>query len=452
MITTTISVRGAWRYEGPSLHARGLLTPGVPVRLEPEPENPHDSNAVAIRLRDGDKMLGYVSRELAPHFSDPASKRTVLNASVASTRFSGRDLEIKVRLQYEPSDVETNLRNRCGLALSAAGLSSRPAVYAIKNKLGGWIYIGSSGDVKRRIREHSRELQMGTHANPKLQRDYRTVGPEAFVATVLEQVDSIGALAQAESRHIAKRIAANSMLYNRTSDGVGVKPDDRNQREGFVTGRPPELTFNTKGRGAATQPSSGPLATDPSSDPIGNYATTTSPAPVTRPQEPQKTQHQQDSFNLLQTGRELARSAWSRATLTGIVANLFLSDIERRRFALSVAAFLCASGYFRSHGTRRDQIVEGFSDETEAINAGDKRLILSYEDQAELERLAHWADRTLTLGRKEELGRAISTFLLNGSSRLVQRFFATSDPTLADWISEEAVRYHIALRTALEKP
>ncbi len=40
--------------------ARGLLTPGVRLRLRREPENPHDPNAVAVML--GDMRLGYVPR------------------------------------------------------------------------------------------------------------------------------------------------------------------------------------------------------------------------------------------------------------------------------------------------------------------------------------------------------------------------------------------------------
>lgn len=42
---------------------RGDFTPGAPVRLVPEPDNPHDPNAVAVTAdEDGAETVGYVSR------------------------------------------------------------------------------------------------------------------------------------------------------------------------------------------------------------------------------------------------------------------------------------------------------------------------------------------------------------------------------------------------------
>jgi hypothetical protein len=40
--------------------------PGRPLTLVPEPENPHDSNAVGIWNEDRTLQLGYVPRESAP--------------------------------------------------------------------------------------------------------------------------------------------------------------------------------------------------------------------------------------------------------------------------------------------------------------------------------------------------------------------------------------------------
>ncbi len=39
------------------------FSPGAPVRLIPEPDNPHDPNAVAVWNEDRTRMAGYVPRE-----------------------------------------------------------------------------------------------------------------------------------------------------------------------------------------------------------------------------------------------------------------------------------------------------------------------------------------------------------------------------------------------------
>lgn len=46
-------------YVGRDLQDRSLA-PGNPVRLVPEPENPHDEDAIAVTSWDGDKKAGYV--------------------------------------------------------------------------------------------------------------------------------------------------------------------------------------------------------------------------------------------------------------------------------------------------------------------------------------------------------------------------------------------------------
>jgi hypothetical protein len=43
--------------------------PGRPLTLRPEPENPHDPNAVAVLLASG-ATVGYVPRDLAPAVRD----------------------------------------------------------------------------------------------------------------------------------------------------------------------------------------------------------------------------------------------------------------------------------------------------------------------------------------------------------------------------------------------
>ncbi|MGH2921790.1 MAG: HIRAN domain-containing protein [Gaiellaceae bacterium] len=58
---------------GVSFRAESLpdesFDPGRPLALVPEPENPHDSNAIGVWNEERTLQLGYVPREVAPELS-----------------------------------------------------------------------------------------------------------------------------------------------------------------------------------------------------------------------------------------------------------------------------------------------------------------------------------------------------------------------------------------------
>lgn len=53
-------------------------------------------------------------------------------------------------------------------------------IYEIKNKINGDRYIGSSNDIDKRLKEHKRELLIGNHFNPRLQKAWNKYGFDAF--------------------------------------------------------------------------------------------------------------------------------------------------------------------------------------------------------------------------------------------------------------------------------
>lgn len=60
-------------------------------------------------------------------------------------------------------------------------------VYMIHNTLKDKKYIGSTKDVNRRLKTHKRELQMGSHNNRVMQKDYDEAGPHRFRYVILEK-------------------------------------------------------------------------------------------------------------------------------------------------------------------------------------------------------------------------------------------------------------------------
>ena len=53
----------------PAARASDDASPGRPLTLRAEPDNPHDPNAVAVLLANGERV-GYVPRDVAPRVSD----------------------------------------------------------------------------------------------------------------------------------------------------------------------------------------------------------------------------------------------------------------------------------------------------------------------------------------------------------------------------------------------
>lgn len=61
-------------------------------------------------------------------------------------------------------------------------------VYAIWNAVSGKCYIGSSKNVRKRLRAHVRMMERGTHPNPKMQTAWAKYGPSHFMCDVFEFV------------------------------------------------------------------------------------------------------------------------------------------------------------------------------------------------------------------------------------------------------------------------
>ena len=75
------------------------------------------------------------------------------------------------------------------------------AVYGIKNKETGMVYIGGSFDVKSRFNAHRQSLKRGAHVNLYLQRDYDIYGKGAFEYFVIERVTGERSLLVEREQH-----------------------------------------------------------------------------------------------------------------------------------------------------------------------------------------------------------------------------------------------------------
>lgn len=85
-------------------------------------------------------------------------------------------------------------------------------VYLILNTTNGKGYVGSSNDIKNRIRGHKLRLKNGNHHNIYLQKSYSKYGKDSFIYTILEFIDDITLLTKKELEWIL-RLKTNNPDY-----------------------------------------------------------------------------------------------------------------------------------------------------------------------------------------------------------------------------------------------
>ena len=78
----------------------------------------------------------------------------------------------------------------------------KSGIYAIRNKVNGKIYIGSSVDVSKRQKQHYRLLTQNKHHSYKLQADWNKYGEEAFEWCVIEEILDLELLEQIEQKYL----------------------------------------------------------------------------------------------------------------------------------------------------------------------------------------------------------------------------------------------------------
>ncbi|WP_109150394.1 NUMOD3 domain-containing DNA-binding protein [Azospirillum sp. TSO5] len=108
-------------------------------------------------------------------------------------------------------------------------------IYRIRNTVNGKVYIGSAVNIRRRFRDHLRELHAGTHCNPRLQKSWAKHGEQAFCFEVVQIVEQKELLTSIETEHIATgRLTDPCRGYNICSTGrsaLGLKRSDETRQK-----------------------------------------------------------------------------------------------------------------------------------------------------------------------------------------------------------------------------
>jgi group I intron endonuclease len=106
-------------------------------------------------------------------------------------------------------------------------MHNQSGVYLIANIETMRVYVGSAGDITKRIAAHKAKLRAGTHGNSKLQTDWSEYGEKTFTFSILEHVSSRKQQEERE-QYWMDRLILERELYNvdRFAKVHGRKPLD----------------------------------------------------------------------------------------------------------------------------------------------------------------------------------------------------------------------------------
>lgn len=218
-----LSVKGTQYYEARTLYKSNQIRVGSSLYLQHEPTNLYDQNAVAVKVASTGAMLGYLPKELARKYVSLIEHKQLDEAKILNIGDDGSHINITVRVIYRSSVEEQAKKHASGFWVSMSLLPLVAGVYAIQNKTSGRIYIGSSNNVRERVRSHIRELNNGSHPNKLLQLDFEKLGNAFFEAKLLETTNNLSQLLRQEERVITDLLYDGKDLYNVTDDGQGRK-------------------------------------------------------------------------------------------------------------------------------------------------------------------------------------------------------------------------------------
>lgn len=93
-------------------------------------------------------------------------------------------------------------------------------IYEIRNIVNDKVYVGSSCNIIIRFNEHKRQLRNNNHHNIKLQRAYNKYGKDAFIFTVLYEVETSEGLKNEEQKLLDLVFKDKGKVYNIAIDAI----------------------------------------------------------------------------------------------------------------------------------------------------------------------------------------------------------------------------------------
>lgn len=227
LLTKRYEMRGTRYYKAKLAYDRGDLVDNSPLRLAHQPNNKHDTNAIAIYLRKTGEMIGHIPRDNAPLIRKLLELGRITSISAKHLQPSGENLYLDCDIS-----ITSNLKQTPAWAKSLS-VQNVPGVYAITCTATGYAYIGESEHIRSRIQEHLEQLNFLSHHNIPLQDCYDHHGnQDVWNFDILEVIKDVNNRKKREAEIIEELLNNGKDLFNRTPDGKGIPSHRRPPRPG----------------------------------------------------------------------------------------------------------------------------------------------------------------------------------------------------------------------------
>lgn len=111
-------------------------------------------------------------------------------------------------------------------------LNIESGIYCVLNIINNKKYIGSTINIKNRIKHHLRKLKSNKHHNPRLQASFNKYGEKNFIFFILELVNTSNELLKREQYYIDKFDSKNLFnIHLITNSSLGVKRSDKTKEK-----------------------------------------------------------------------------------------------------------------------------------------------------------------------------------------------------------------------------
>lgn len=210
-----LTIKGTRYYSADKLFKRKSLKPGDAVNLIHDEGNRFDPWAIEVIHARSNSKLGYLSQGVAKKYYQLLKQKKVVSSEISQVRLHNGELLISVAISatYQPPVLPSIITDTENIS----------AVYLIINNSCKRVYVGSSRQVRDRLRTHFTDLSHGWHQNDLLQSDYQSSKLTDFQSVIIPVDDDKAKREQVESEQITSLLARNVHLYNMTKDGKGVK-------------------------------------------------------------------------------------------------------------------------------------------------------------------------------------------------------------------------------------
>ncbi|MGQ4276869.1 HIRAN domain-containing protein, partial [Pseudidiomarina sp. E22-M8] len=205
-----LTIKGTRYYSAEGLFKKKSLRSGDTVELLHDENNPFDPWAVEVIHTRSKSKLGYLSRGVSKKYCQLLKQKKIVSSEITQAREQDGNLLISIIItaNYQTPKLPSFIADTDNIS----------AVYLIINNSCKRVYVGSSREVRSRLKSHFTDLSYGWHQNSLLQSDYQLSKLTDFKTVIIPVDDDKVKRERLEAEQIKSLLARKVHIYNMTED------------------------------------------------------------------------------------------------------------------------------------------------------------------------------------------------------------------------------------------